>query len=90
MMCEADGTVFVSMPELNLDMKTKTAVSWYSLVTTIPPVGHTASIAIEPVRLIASGREVGTLESGKVHFRELVRHVRLSDDRIEWAAANQK
>jgi hypothetical protein len=87
MACEADATVMVSMPDLQLDMHTKSAVAWYSLVTTIPPVGHTASIAIEPVRLIAAGREVGTLESGKVHFRELVRHVRLSDDRVEAAAA---
>jgi hypothetical protein len=86
MMCEADATVLVSMPDLQLDMHTKSSVAWYSLVTTIPPVGHTASIAIEPVRLIAAGREVGTLESGRVNFRELVRHVRLSDDRIETAS----
>jgi len=86
MMCQAQATVLVSMPALDLNMATKSPVAWYSLVTTIPPVGHTASIAIEPVRLIASGREVGTLESGRVNFRELVRHVRLSDDRIETAS----
>jgi hypothetical protein len=87
--CEAAANVTVEMPELQLAMQTKSPVSWYSLVTTIPPVGHTASIAIEPVRLISSGREVGTLESGKVHFRELVRHERLSDDRIETASSFQ-
>jgi hypothetical protein len=86
--CEAAANVTVEMPELQLAMQTKSPVSWYSLVTTIPPVGHTASIAIEPVRLIANGREVATLESGKVNFRELVRHVRLSDDRIETATVS--
>jgi hypothetical protein len=87
--CEAAANVTVEMPDLQLAMQTKSPVSWYSLVTTIPPVGHTASIAIEPVRLIANGREVATLESGKVNFRELVRHVRLSDDRIETASSTK-
>jgi hypothetical protein len=86
--CEAAANVTVEMPDLQLAMQTKSPVSWYSLVTTIPPVGHTASVAIEPVRLIAAGREVATLESGKVNFRELVRHVRLSDDRIETATVS--
>lgn len=87
--CEAAANVTVEMRDLQLAMRTKSPVSWYSLVTTIPPVGHTASIAIEPVRLISAGREVGTLESGKVYFRELVRHERLSDDRIETASSTR-
>lgn len=66
------------MPDLGLKMATKNPVYWYSLVDTIPPVGHTASIAIEPVRLTTSGREVATLESGVVDFREVVRHLPLT------------
>lgn len=78
--CAAPVLASVSMPDLGLEMTTKQHVTWYSLVDTIPPVGHTASITIEPVRLISAGREVGTLESGIVTFREVVRHVPLSDN----------
>lgn len=78
--CSAPVIASVSMPDLGLEMTTKDHVYWYSLVDTIPPVGHTASITIEPVRLITGGREVGTLESGVVTFREVVRHVPLTDD----------
>lgn len=77
--CSAPVVASVSMPDLDLKMVTKDHVYWYSLVDTIPPVGHTASIAIEPVRLVQNGREVGTLESGRVTFREVVRHVALTD-----------
>lgn len=79
-MCEAQVNVAVMMPDLKLKMNTEKQVYWYSLVDTIPPVGHTASITIEPVRLIANGRAVATLESGVVDFREVVRHVNLSSD----------
>lgn len=78
--CSAPVLVAVAMPDLGLKMNTKNHVFWYSLVDTIPPVGHTASIAVEPVRLVADGREVGTLESGVVTFREVVRHVPLTDN----------
>jgi hypothetical protein len=77
--CSAPVNVAVSMPNLGLQMKTEHKVFWYSLVDTIPPVGHTASITIEPVRMISNGRAVGTLQSGVVDFREIVRHVALSD-----------
>lgn len=77
--CFAPVNVAVAMPALGLQMKTKEAAAWYSLVTTIPPVGHTASVTIDPIRLISNGREVGTLVSGHVKFRETVRHVPLSD-----------
>lgn len=77
--CSAPVVASISMPDLDLKMVTKNHVYWYSLVDTIPPVGHTASIAIEPVRLVQNGREVGTLESGRVTFREVVRHVALTD-----------
>jgi hypothetical protein len=88
--CEASANVAVLMPDLELEMHTATPVAWYSIVETIPPVGHTASIAIEPVRLISGGREVGTLESGIVKFRELVRHVRLTDDpRVKVASTDK-
>jgi uncharacterized protein DUF6073 len=88
--CEAPVNVSVMMPNLGLEMVTKKHVIWYSLVDTIPPVGHTASVAVEPVRLIANGREVGTLESGVVKFREVVRHVGLSHDVEQVAGAPNK
>jgi hypothetical protein len=88
--CQAPVNVSVSMPNLGLEMVTQRHVVWYSLVDTIPPVGHTASIAVQPVRLIASGREVGTLESGVVKFREVVRHVGLSSQTIEQVADASK
>jgi hypothetical protein len=78
--CAAPVIAKVSMPNLGLEMVTAKAVTWYSLVDTIPPVGHTASIAVEPVRMVMNGREVGTLESGIVKFREVVRHVGLSSN----------
>jgi len=84
--CEAPVNVSVVMPDLKLQMKTEHHVTWYSLVDTIPPVGHTASVAIEPVRLIANGRAVATLESGIVDFREVVRHVPLSSNGVAVAA----
>jgi hypothetical protein len=78
--CSAPVLASVSMPDLGLEMTTKNHVYWYSLVDTIPPVGHTASVTVDPVRLVSAGREVGTLESGIVTFREVVRHVPLSDN----------
>ncbi len=86
-MCEASANVKVQMPQLGIDMKTEVPVLWYSLVDTIPPVGHTASIAIQPVRLISNGRGVATLESGVVKFREVVRHVNLSSNAVDRVAA---
>jgi hypothetical protein len=79
--CRAPVSVAVSMPNLGLTMETKVPATWYSVVNTIPPVGHTASVTFEPVPLVtADGREVGTLNSGQVLFRETVRHVGLSSD----------
>jgi len=88
--CEAPVNVSVMMPNLGLEMVTQKHVTWYSLVDTIPPVGHTASIAVQPVRLIANGREVGTLESGVVKFREVVRHVVLSSHDEQVAGVSNK
>lgn len=75
-LCDGIIPPFISM--LGQDFTTDQPVHWYSLVDTIPPVGHTASIAIEPVRLLSNGRQVGKLVSGVVKFREVVQHVRLS------------
>jgi hypothetical protein len=88
--CQAPVNVSVMMPNLGLEMVTQKHVVWYSLVDTIPPVGHTASIAVQPVRLIANGREVGTLESGIVKFREVVRHVVLSSHDEQVAGVSNK
>jgi hypothetical protein len=87
--CSAPIDVAVRMPELDLEMRTEEPVYWYSLVDTIPPVGHTASVTVKPVRLIAGGRAVGTLESGIVKFREVVRHVPLSEQGERLAKSSQ-
>jgi uncharacterized protein DUF6073 len=76
--CRAPVNVKVSMSDLGLEMKTKTPAVWYSRVTTIPPVGHVASVTVEPVSLVSADREVGKLVSGTVKFREVVRAVPLS------------
>ena len=77
-LCDGEVPPFVSIGALGLGLTTDQPVHWYSLVDTIPPVGHTASITIEPVRLYSNGRAVGTLVAGEVKFREVVRHVSLS------------
>ena len=76
--CRAPVAVTVSMRNLKLEMKTKTHVTWFSVVDTIPPVGHTASVALTPTALVSAGREVGVLKSGVVKFREVVKVVPLS------------
>ncbi len=78
--CRAPVNVKVSMSQLGLELKTKTPAVWYSEVSTIPPVGHVASVTAEPVALVSAGREVGKLVSGTVKFREVVRAVPLSKD----------
>jgi hypothetical protein len=78
--CRAPVNVNVAMPSLGLQMATKTPAVWYSRVDTIPPVGHTASVTVEPVPMVSADREVGTLVSGTVKFREVVRSVGLSPD----------
>jgi hypothetical protein len=76
--CEARVSVEISMPDLDLTMKTSQPVTWHSLVDTIPPVSYTASVSATPTPLISEGRQVGTMESGMVKFRELVMNVKLS------------
>jgi hypothetical protein len=90
--CAAKVNVAVLMPNLGLEMVTDHPVSWYSLVETIPPVGTTASIANEPVRLRNNGREVATLQGGIVDFREVVRHVSVTPqyDRVASARTVKK
>jgi hypothetical protein len=70
--CVANIPVTVVMPQLNLSMKTESPVRMYSIVETIPPVGHTASISLTPTPLISASRTVGTLERAEVKFRETV------------------
>jgi hypothetical protein len=79
--CRAPVNVKVTMPELDLEMKTREPAVWHSRVTTIPPVGHEASVTIDPVSLVSNGRQVGTLISGTVKFREVVRKVDLEPSR---------
>lgn len=75
--CKAALGVNVSLLDLGLELTTERPVHWYSLIDTIPPVGHRASVAIEPVPLVADGRRAGTLVSGEVKFRQVVRHLPL-------------
>jgi ketosteroid isomerase-like protein len=75
--CGAQLSARVDMPKLDLHMATKYPVQWYSEVTTIPPVGHEASVSAIPTPLVSAGREVAVLRSGAVTFREIVRHVAL-------------
>jgi ketosteroid isomerase-like protein len=77
--CRAEVAVSIKMNDLDLTMRTATPVEWYSEVETIPPVGATASVSVHPTQLLANGRSVGTLQSGAVKFREVVRHVPLID-----------
>ncbi len=85
--CRAPVAVNVSMPNLGLEMTTKDHAVWYSEVNTIPPVGHQASVTVDPIRMISNGREVGTLTSGIVKFREVVRHQPLSGKPLVQLAA---
>lgn len=75
--CAANASVAINMPQLNLHMQTERPVMWYSEVDTIPPVGHTASVSFTPTALMGDGRQVATLTSGVVKFREVVRKVPL-------------
>lgn len=75
--CRAEAAISINMPKLDLRMQTKSPVVWYSEVETIPPVGETASISFTPTPVISDGRVVGTLTSGVVKFREVVRKVEL-------------
>lgn len=79
--CVAAASVSIYMPKLDLRMHTKTPVIWYSEVETIPPVGFTASISHIPTPLISNNRTVGTLTSGLVRFREVVKKVDLEAGR---------
>lgn len=78
--CLAKLSVDVTMPKLDLQMTTSAPVQWYSEVETIPPVGYTASVSFTPTPLVSHGREVATLTSGAVKFREVVRHVGFRDE----------
>jgi len=75
--CLANASVSINMPKLNLHMQTERPVTWYSEVQTIPPVGSTASVSFTPTPLDMDGRQVATLTSGVVKFREVVRKVKL-------------
>lgn len=87
--CLAKISVDVEMPGLELKMKSKSPVKWYSEVETIPPVGYTASVSATPTPMLSSGREVATLEHGAVKFRETVRRIPLEGTNWSQMAANR-
>lgn len=70
--CVANIKVDVEMPQLDLRMKTQQAVRMYSIVSTIPPIGTTASVSFAPTSLVSADRVVGTLQHAEVKFREIV------------------
>jgi len=76
--CAAPVDVNIITPKVGLNMRTEDKAIWYSLVDTIPPVGHTASITVDPVNLLDGDRKVGRLLMGEVKFREVVRDVPLN------------
>jgi len=82
-----DGTMPEGGPSVsngfNLKLRTEQKAVWYSLVDTIPPIGHTASVTVDPVNLLDGDRKVGTLVSGEVKFREVVRDVALAGTEAE-------
>lgn len=84
--CVANIPVTVVMPQLNLSMKTEKPVRMFSLVETIPPIGHTASISLTPTSLISAERVVGTLEHAEVKFREIVMTTPLSGTNAQTAS----
>lgn len=75
--CYAPLGVTVEMPDLQMTMTTGKPVVMYSSVDTIPPVGVTASVSLAARPLIVDTREVGTLQSAAVKFREIVYHLPL-------------
>lgn len=75
--CAAPLDVTINVPNVRLEMRTEQPAVWYSLVDTIPPVGHTASITVDPVNLLEGDRKVGTLVAGEVKFREVVSDIPL-------------
>ena len=88
--CLAKISVEVEMPNLNITMRTKDPVKWYSEVETIPPVGYTASVSASSTAMISNGREVASLEHGAIKFREIVQRVRLEGTNWSQLAANQR
>lgn len=88
--CLARISVEVEMPNLNIAMRTKNPVTWYSEVETIPPVGYTASVSASSMAMISNGREVASLQHGAIKFREIVQRIRL--DGTDWSqvASNKR
>lgn len=76
--CRAPVSVSINLPDHRLEMRTSHPVVWHSLVETIPPIGESASVTLEPVRLRHEGREIGTLLEGRITFREVVKHLELT------------
>ena len=88
--CLARISVEVEMPNLNIAMRTKEPVKWYSEVETIPPVGYTASVSASSMAMISNGREVASLEHGAIKFREIVQRIRLDGTNWSQLAANKR
>ncbi|MBO0858058.1 MAG: hypothetical protein J2P21_06295 [Chloracidobacterium sp.] len=78
--CAANINVEVSMPQIDMNMKTQQAVRMFSMVENIPPTGQTASISLTPTKLVSGDRVVGTLNRAEVKFREIVLRSDLKGD----------
>jgi len=75
--CRASLGVVVSMPKHNLVVRTKRPVQLHSQVKTVPPIGDERTESVGPVALVDvdGGREIGSLESARVLWRELTAQV---------------
>jgi hypothetical protein len=76
--CLASLGVVVSMPKHDLVVRTRHPVQLHSQVKTVPPIGDERTESVGPVALIDidGGREIGSLESAKVLWRELTAQVK--------------
>jgi hypothetical protein len=75
--CAAAISMVVSMPEQNLLLHTAEPVQLRSEVNTVPPIGDEQTVSIAPVTLVDRNthREMGTLQSARVVWRELAAQI---------------
>jgi len=75
--CRAALGVVVSMPQHNLTLRSAQAIQLQSDVKTVPPIGDERTQSVAPVALVdlRSGRQMGSLESARVLWRELTAQV---------------
>ena len=75
--CKATLSVIVSMPDHDLTLKTAEPVQLQSQVSTVPPIGDERTISVGAVQLVdlTTQRSLGSLQSARVMWRELVAQI---------------